>query len=238
VSTRPSLSLAPGQIARGLVALAIAIGLLIHFAPRPAFLPLAARIDGPSPARASGVLIYLHGRGGGLWAGRRMVNRLRDAGLPRDIAILLVEAPGSTGWGHHWGDGVEAQAVTRARLHALFDDLGLGASGPPADRTVIAGFSQGAGVAIDVAIEDLRIGGVASFSPCSSVLRGELPQRHGLRVLLAHGSADAVCPVEESRSLARVLEAAGKPARYVEFDGPHEVPPQVVQALVAFATGR
>jgi predicted esterase len=68
------------------------------------------------------------------------------------------------------------------------------------------------------------------------VLRGELPKRGDLRVLLAHGAADEVCPVEESRSLARVLDEAHKPARYVEFDGPHTIPLEVVGALVTFAT--
>jgi predicted esterase len=232
------VSVAPGQLARGLVVLAFGVGLFVHLAPRPACLPLAARIDGPEPARAAGVIIYLHGRGGGLWQGRTMVNRLRGAGLTDDVAILLVEAPYSTGWGHHWGDSAETRALTRARLHALFDELGLGAGGPPPERVVIAGFSQGAGVALDVAVEDARIGALASFSPCLSVLRGELPRREGLRVLLAHGSADSVCPVVESRSLAQVLEAAHRPARYIEFDGPHEVPPEVVRARVAFATSR
>jgi predicted esterase len=236
VSTWSAVSVAPGQLARGLVALAIGVGLFVHFAPRPAFLPLVARLDGPEPARASGLVVYLHGRGGGLWQGRTMVNRLREAGLPGNVAILLVEAPYSTGWGHHWGDNTETQAVARARLHALFDELGLGSGGPPTGWIVIAGFSQGAGVALDVAVEDSRIGAVASFSPCLSMLRGELPKREGLRVLLAHGSGDTVCPVEESRSLARVLDAAHRPARYIEFDGPHEVPPEVVRALVSFAT--
>jgi hypothetical protein len=76
------------------------------------------------------------------------------------------------------------------------------------------GVLAGAGVAIDVAVEEPRIGGVASLSPCQSMLRGELPMRDDLRVLLARGTADGVCPVEESRSLARILDQAHKPARY------------------------
>jgi dipeptidyl aminopeptidase/acylaminoacyl peptidase len=52
----------------------------------------------------------------------------------------------------------------------------------------------------------------------------------------AHGTADTVCPVEESRSLARALDEARKPARYVEYDGPHTIPMEVVHALAAFAT--
>ncbi len=87
-----------------------------------------------------------------------------------------------------------------------------------------------------MAVEEPRIGRVASLSPCWSALRGELPRREGLRVLLAHGAGDPVCPVEESRSLARALEAARRPAQYVEFEGGHAVPMEAVRALAAFAT--
>ncbi len=66
-------------------------------------------------------------------------------------------------------------------------------------------------------------------------MRGELPKRD-VRVLLAHGAVDAVCPVEESRSLARTLDEAHKPVRYLEFNGPHTVPPEVFTALATFAT--
>jgi phospholipase/carboxylesterase len=100
---------------------------------------------------------------------------------------------------------------------------------------VIAGFSQGATLALDTAAEEPRIGAVASLSPCYSERRGDLPGRD-LRFFLAHGTRDTTCPVEESRSLAKVLERAGKRPRYIEFDGPHTIPPEVVKALVTFAT--
>jgi predicted esterase len=100
---------------------------------------------------------------------------------------------------------------------------------------VIAGFSQGATLALDTAAEEPRIGAVASFSPCYSENRGQLPSRD-LRFLLAHGTRDPDCPVEESRSLAKVLRSVNKPVRYIEFDGKHEMPSEVIEALVEFAT--
>jgi len=101
---------------------------------------------------------------------------------------------------------------------------------------VLAGFSQGAGVAGDVAVEEPRLGALASLSPCGFWLRRELPQRAGLRVFLAHGNHDAVCPVSESRSLAAMLRDAHVPVQYLEFDGEHTVPNEVIRALVAFAS--
>jgi phospholipase/carboxylesterase len=221
------------------VAVVLAVGALamvvyVRRAPRPQHLPLVTSIDGPSPAQARGILVYLHGRGGGLGRAERMVTRLREAGLPSDFTIVSLEGPFPSGLGHAWGDTAEEQAVSRSRVRARLKDL-LGDLGPRRDRVVIAGFSQGAGLAIDTAIEELRIGAVASFSPCLSMLRGALPRRKDLRILLAHGAHDEQCPVEESRSLARVLEAAHKPAQYIEFDGGHVIPAQVVRALAVFA---
>jgi phospholipase/carboxylesterase len=207
---------------------------LARCGPRPQFLPLATLIDGPPPSRAAGVLVFLHGLGGSIARVEKIAKELRQAGLPGDVAIVLVEGPFSTGFGHSWGFTQEEQATSRVRLRSRIREL-LGESGPPRSHVVIAGFSQGAGVAIDTAVEEPRIGALASFSPCLSWLRGELPKRDNLRVLLAHGTRDSRCPVEESRSIARMLDAAHKPAQYIEFDGEHTVPPEVVRALAAFA---
>jgi phospholipase/carboxylesterase len=222
-------------VLRVIVAIPLAALLTWRLMPTPASRPLATQIDGPTPAEAAGVIVFLHGRGGGLRAAEVMARRLRAADLPGNVAIVLVEGPYHTWFGHQWGETAEEQASSRQRLRERLREL-LGERGPPRERVVIAGFSQGAGVAIDVAVEEPRIGRVASFSPCVSLLRGELPKRGDLRVLLAHGTADTVCPVEESRSLARILDEAHKPARYVEFDGPHTVPLEVVRALATFAT--
>ncbi|RYZ07790.1 MAG: hypothetical protein EOO73_10685 [Myxococcales bacterium] len=213
-----------------------ALGVVLYRwqSPRPQHLPLVTSIDGPPPAQATGVLVYLHGRGRGVGRAEGMVARLRKAGLPQDFAIASLEGPFASGFGHGWGDTAEEQAISRARVRSRLKEL-LGEGGPPPEHVVIAGFSQGAGIALDVAIEERRIGAVASFSPCLSMLRGALPHRDHLRILLAHGAQDARCPVEESRSLARVLEAAHRPAQYIEFDGGHVVPTEVVRALARFS---
>jgi phospholipase/carboxylesterase len=218
-----------------LALIALAAMLYARRGPRPQHLPLATSIDGPAPAHAAGVVVFLHGRGSGIARADGIVAQLRQAGLPPDFAVVLVEGPFASGFGQSWGDTWEEQATSRARVRSRLSDL-LGESGTPRARVIIAGFSQGAGIAIDLAVEDPRIGALASFSHCLSALRGELPKRDDLRILLAHGAQDTRCPVEESRSLARVLEAAQKPARYLEFDGGHSIPPEVVLALAAFAT--
>jgi predicted esterase len=218
-----------------LVVVALAGVIYRRFSERPSFLPLATTIDEVAPNRLAALIVFLHGRGGGLGRGQTLAKQLRQAGLPSNVSVVSVEGPYATWLGHQWGDTPEQQAVSRARLRALVADA-IGESGSPPARVVVAGFSQGAGLALDVAVEERRIGAVASFSPCASLLRGELPKRQGLRTLLVHGRADTVCPVEESRSLSRVLEVARQPVQYLEFDGGHLIPDEAIRRLVSLAT--
>lgn len=219
-----------GRIRGALLVLLAAIA-LVRLQPRSPSLPLETAIDGPVPARAAGVLIFLHGHGNSLARSVGLVKRLRDAGLAADISIVRLQGPFPTVFGYGWGDDDAEQAASRARVRARLADL-IGKDGPPPGRVVLAGFSQGAGLAGDIAAEEPRIGALASLSPCAFWKRRELLRRSGLRVLLAHGNRDPICPVNESRSLAGVLKQAGLPVQYVEFDGEHKIPLEVVRALV------
>lgn len=214
---------------------AIALTGYLRSCPRALSLPLETAIDGPAPATAAGVIVILHGRGGSTARTAELVKRLRDAGLPSDVSLVLLEGPFPTPFGHAWGNDAVEQATSRARVRARLAEL-LDGHGPPATRVLLAGFSQGAGIAGDIAAEEPRVGALASFSPCGFWLRGQLPKRVGLRVLLAHGKRDSVCPVNESRTLASVLKNAQMPVKYLEFDGGHTIPAEVIRAWVAFAT--
>jgi predicted esterase len=201
-----------------------------HFAPRPEQFGLAMMVDGPAPSDAAGVVVFLHGLGRGRAQGEEVARRLRSAGLTPDVSIVILQAPYRFGlFGFSWGDTPKERERSRARLRSMLSSLH--AQG----RVAIAGFSQGATLALDTAAEEPRIGAVASFSPCYSEKRGQLPNRT-LRFLLAHGTRDASCPVEESRSLAKVLGSMNKPVRYIEFDGKHEMPREVIEALATFVT--
>ena len=199
-----------------------------QFVPRPERFGLATVVDGPTPADAASVVVFLHGLGRDLGQGEDVARRLRSAGLAPDVAIVVVRAPYRFGlFGFSWGDTPQQRATSRARLRSLLTDLHVHG------QVVIAGFSQGATLALDTAAEEPRIAAVASLSPCYSENRGRLPSRE-LRFLLVHGTRDARCPVEESRSLAKVLEAANRPVRTIEFDGGHEMPREAIDALVSF----
>jgi predicted esterase len=231
----PSVRVSSRRVLHAIVAIAATAVVTWRIVPRPESLPLVTKVDGIVPADAAGVLVLLHGKGGGIEIAERMAQGLRRGGLPSNVTIVLVEGPYHTWFAHQWGDTPAQQASSRRRLRERLREL-LGDRGPPPERVVIAGFSQGAGVALDVAVEEPRIGRVASLSPCQSMLRDELPKRAGLRFLLTHGSTDSVCPVDVSRSLARLLDEAHRPVRYLEFDGPHTISLEAANALVAFVT--
>jgi len=213
-----------------LVSGSIAILLYWLWAPRSEALGLATIVDGPAPADAAQVIVFLHGYGAGFKQGEEVARELRSAGLPGDVSVVLVQGPYRSGFfDYSWGRNSAEGAQSRARVRSLIADLHA------QHGIVLVGFSQGAAVALDIAAEEPRIAAVASFSPCSIRSREQLADRD-LRFLLAHGTRDGVCPVDRSRSLAKLLESAKKSVRYIEFDGGHEISHEAIKALAAFAT--
>ena len=95
-------------------------------------------------------------------------------------------------------------------LQRFIDDM-LAATGPTEDRLVLAGFSQGAMLALHAAItRPRRTAGVVAFS--GALAHRALPWRpFGQRppVLLVHGAEDTVIPLAALSDAARKLTAYG-----------------------------
>jgi phospholipase/carboxylesterase len=199
---------------------------------RPTFLSLATSVDGPRPASARRTLLYLHGIGGSPGSVSWVAGALRSAGLPEDVSIVFVEAPFSRGTGRSWGETDEQLQISEQRLQALITSL-FDAAVPPS-KIYVAGFSQGAGVAADLAAKDLRVGGVASLSACRFRNRPELIARDSLALFIAHGDRDSVCRPVVSGTLVDQLRSAGRQPVYVDFVDDHVIPPTVIRRLVEF----
>lgn len=196
---------------------------------RPSFLSLRADVDGASLSNARRVFIFLHGYGGSIGNSDWLRDELRKAQVPDDIALVLVDGPFSTGVGRSWGDSPVAEANSVARLRALIDQKIP--EGTPAANVIIGGFSQGAGIAAEVAAVEPRVGTLVSLSGCRFRSREALALRKDLNVLVAHGRSDSLCSVGQSQALVEGLRSAGKEVRYVEFDDNHVIPPEVISAL-------
>jgi len=196
---------------------------------RPSFMALRTEIDGPPPATARKVLVFLHGYGGSIGNSEWLRDELRKAKVSDDVTIVLVDGPYSSGLGRSWGDTPEQVATSIRRVESLIESAIPEST--PASQVVISGFSQGASIASDVAAAEPRVGALASLSGCQFQSQDVLAQKKDLRVLVTHGNHDSLCPVSKSRALVDRLRAAGSEVSYVEFQGDHVIAPEAIAAL-------
>jgi phospholipase/carboxylesterase len=122
-----------------------------------------------------------------------------------------------------------ARAQLIAMLDAVRDRFG--------DRVVLGGFSQGAMLSLDVALHDPRpLDGLLLLSG-TLIAKAEwaprMAARAGLPVLQSHGRRDQLLPFRAAVTLRDLLRGAGLEVTWVEFDGGHEIPPPVLDAVTA-----
>ncbi|MBX3250301.1 MAG: dienelactone hydrolase family protein [Myxococcales bacterium] len=125
---------------------------------------------------------------------------------------------------------------SRARLEGVLATL----EGRGFDRSaiVVAGFSQGAMMSLDLALHtEPAIGGVGFLS--GGPLPGwPLERARDLRVLVAHGRGDEILPFRDAATLREQLAGAGAEVDFLAFDGGHAVPTEVQDRLVAWLRAR
>lgn len=106
------------------------------------------------------------------------------------------------------------------------------------DAIALAGFSQGAMLALDVALAaDPPVTRVAALS--GTLLVDSLPSLRARpaklpAVFVAHGRSDAVLPFAAGSAIPQVLSAHGYGVTFLPFDGGHQIPPGVVSELRTF----
>lgn len=106
------------------------------------------------------------------------------------------------------------------------------------DAIAIAGFSQGAMLALDVALAaDPPVARVAALS--GTLLVDSLPSLRAKRaplpaVFVSHGRQDGVLPFAAAAAIPAVLSAHGYAVKFLPFDGGHQIPPAVISELRAF----
>ena len=133
-------------------------------------------------------------------------------------------------------DGLHAISANVATLvRALVEQLA-----PPPDKVVLGGFSQGAMLALDVALRsDVNLAGLVLLSGTHIASEEwaalmEAGSRSGLPVFQSHGREDPVLPFSISEGLKGTLTKAGMVVEWVPFEGGHAIPPPVVQGLASF----
>ena len=146
--------------------------------------------------------------------------------------------PGMT-FGWSWFDGwpptPQSIGHSRRELLAFLDEIAQ--RYPPKDgKIVLAGFSQGGMMALDIGFRTTRpLRGIVVMS--GAIYEAELPDlraRKDQPVLLVHGTHDDMIPVTAARRTRRVLEEHGIEPEYHEFPMGHHVTPESLAVVADF----
>lgn len=181
------------------------------------YVPASYSPDSPAP-----LLVALHGSGGfaGSWS------RLFDACEERGIVLMAPDSRASTWDRVHGAFGPDVRFIDSA-LTYTFERCAI-----QPERIGLFGFSDGASYALSLGVSNGDLfTHIAALSPGFS--DPEEPIVGSPKVFISHGSADRVLPVAISRTgLVPMFEMDGYAVAYVEFEGLHEIPPEVAsQAL-------
>lgn len=100
--------------------------------------------------------------------------------------------------------------------------------GVPADRIVLAGFSQGGAMALFTALrEPVRLGGVLALStylPLAGLLEAEAdPANASTPIFMAHGALDPIVPIALAESTRDLLRSRDYEVSWHTYAMPHSV---------------
>ena len=99
--------------------------------------------------------------------------------------------------------------------------------GIPAQRILLAGFSQGGAIALQTGLRYAkRLGGIIALStylPLKSSLGQETAFSQNIPIFMAHGSFDDVIPLQSAANSRTLLEEAGYTVQWHEYAMPHSV---------------
>ena len=158
--------------------------------------------------------------GGRAWWPINMA-RLAEMNQTRDFdQLTLLEPPGLK----------EAAALLAETIKAALAEVELDETG-----LILGGFSQGAMVSTHVTLsQSIRPRLLAIFSG-TLLHRNEwkrMAEQHGgCAVLQSHGRQDPILPLIPAVQLKEILIASGFKVEFMEFNGPHTIPMNVLQRL-------
>ena len=206
-------------------------------------LPLV-ELDPTVPPAA--VVIWLHGLGADGHDFEAIVPQLR---LPADLPVRFVfpHAPeiSVTAFGGQraraWFDfdpagGTDLPGLTKSMLQ--IQDLIQNEidTGMPAERILLAGFSQGGVMALHTALYyPKRLAGILALSTFlvegDKLALGKSLANEKIPILMCHGQQDAVLPMSLGQSSLAQLESAGSAVKWREYPMGHEVCLQEIQEI-------
>jgi phospholipase/carboxylesterase len=196
--------------------------------------------------RGGTAVVLLHGFGA---AGDDLVSLARALARPRTRFVVPAGLLALPNGGRAWWQ-LKQRPAYDAERELLVDQASLLLARRAADGVLstireryapealfVAGFSQGAMLSLDIAAQpSARVDRVALLSgalpqPTARALakRANLP-----RVFVSHGRQDRVLPFAGAEHLVARLETSGYSVTFRAFEGGHEIPPEIRDALRDF----
>ena len=205
-----------------------------------------------SASQPSAAVIWLHGLGADGHDFASLVPELDLSGCP-PIRFVFPHAPSMPvtvnggyvmpAWYDILGpdlvsqqDAAGIQASERAIVALIAQEV---ARGIPAERIVLAGFSQGCAMALHTGLRlPHRLAGIMALSgylPLADRLAGE---RHTANsstpVFMAHGTQDPVVVIARGEASRDALAALGQPVEWHSYPMPHSLHPREISDISAF----
>ncbi len=208
--TRPGSGVPSSEIQRGLQTLG-----LDRDEDAILYVPESYRHEQPAP-----LVVLFHGAGGDARAGISPL--LNHADMVGALLVAINSREGTWDIITSGGFGADIALLERA-LQVTFSRFAVDAS-----RIAAAGFSDGASYALSVGLTNGDLfTAIMAFSP-GFLAPGEVAGQP--RIFISHGTQDVVLPIDQtSREIVPQLQSAGYAVEYVEFDGLHSVPDDIVE---------
>ena len=207
-------------------------------------------------ANPKGTIIWMHGLGADCWD---FVSIVKELGLPDDLPLRFIfpQAPtrpitinnGQVMPG--WYD------ISMAELHRKPDEAGVRQSqtaieqliareierGIPADKIILAGFSQGGAIALQTGLRCREaLGGIMALSTYltldDSLAAEATIANANIPILMAHGTQDPLIPLSLAVASRTKLEARGYKVEWREYPMPHSLCMEEVEDIGAWIQAR
>jgi phospholipase/carboxylesterase len=213
---------------------------------------LLPRVELESAPKPSAAVIWLHGLGadGNDFAG--LVPELDLSNCP-PIRFVFPHAPSMPvtvnggylmpAWYDILGpnlvsqqDAAGIQASERAIVALIAHEV---ARGIPAERIVLAGFSQGCAMALHTGLRlPQRLAGIMALSGYLPLADRLAAERHVANaqtpVFMAHGTQDPVVVLARGEASRDALAALGQPVQWHSYPMPHSLHPREIADISAF----
>lgn len=181
-----------------------------------------------------GLIVLLHGWGANaedLASLPQFINLPNWQFLCANAPFPHPHVPGGRAWYDLESSDYKGLEESRKKLREWLISL-ESSTGIPLSRTILAGFSQGGAMTLDVGLS-LPLAGLISLS---GYLHAQ-PQPETKRlppILIVHGRQDNIVPLSAALQARSILEKLGAAVQYQEFDMGHEIIPAIFPLMQNF----